>query len=72
MILAIFAAESVCGKPRVRLEVSYPVPPYGSSGVLRVGGKSAEACLFNGREPVRTGEPGFKVQRLQDVEATGI
>jgi len=69
--LAIFAAECVYGKPRVRLETSYLVAEDGSSCVLRIDGESAEAAarIFTGLTAVRRGETNFRVQRLQEVGA---
>jgi hypothetical protein len=68
MTLAIFAAECVYGKPRLRLEVSYLVAPDGASCVLRVGGESAEAAarIFTGLTSVRRGETNFRVQRIDE------
>ena len=65
MGLAIFAAECVYGKPRVRMEASYLVAQDGRSCVLQVGGESGEAAarIFSGLAAVRFGEQGFKVQR---------
>jgi len=63
--LAIFAAECVYGKPRVRMEASYLVDEDGKSCVVRVDGESAEAAarIFAGLASLRVGEDGFQVRR---------
>lgn len=65
LTLAIFAAECLFGKPRVRMEASYLVAQDGRSCVLQVAGESGEAAarIFSGLAAVRFGEQGFKVQR---------
>jgi hypothetical protein len=80
MALAIFAAECVYGKPRVRMETSYLVDAGGSTCVLDVGGEAGEAAarVFAGLAALRVGEEAFTVRRLpqstgstaQSVEAS--
>jgi hypothetical protein len=68
--LALFAAECVYGKPRIRLEASYLVADDGSACVLRVNGEAGEAAsrIFAGLTAARVGEAGYAV-RLQHDEA---
>ena len=63
--LAIFAAECVYGRPRVRMETSYLVAQDGKSCVLQVAGESGEAAarIFSGLAAVRCGEAGFQIHR---------
>ena len=65
LALAIFAAECLFGKPRVRMEASYLVAEDGRSCVLQVAGESGEAAarIFSGLAAVRFGEEGFQVRR---------
>ena len=66
MALAIFAAECVYGRPRVRMETSYLVDADGATCVLSLGGEAgeAEARVFTGLAAARVGEDGFTVRRL--------
>jgi len=68
LALAIFSAECVYGKPRVRMEASYLVAEDGKHCVLDLSGESGEAAarIFAGLAAVRVGEDGFTVQRLTD------
>ncbi len=63
--LAIFAAECVYGRPRVRMEASYLVAEDGTACVVQVDGESGEAAarIFAGLTSLRVGEVGFEVQR---------
>ncbi len=64
--LAIFTAECVYGRPRVRMEASYLVADDGSTCVLDVDGEAGEAAarVFTGLTSARVGEAAFKVRRL--------
>ena len=63
--VAIFAAECVYGKPRVRMEASYLVDEDGKSCALDVRGEAGEAAarIFAGIAAARVGEAGFSVRR---------
>ncbi len=67
MALAIFAAECVYGRPRVRMEASYLVDEGGKVCVVQVSGAAGEAAVrvFTGLAGVRFGEDGFSVRRLE-------
>lgn len=69
--LAIFAAECVYGRPRVRMEASYLVDDAGKACVLEVGGEAGEAAarVFAGLTAARVGEEAFTVRRLQPSPA---
>jgi len=64
--LAIFTAECVYGRPRVRMEASYLVDDDGASCVIDVGGESGEAAarVFAGLTAARVGEQAFSVKRM--------
>ena len=64
--LAIFTAECVYGRPRVRMEASYLVNDDGQSCVIDVEGESGEAAarVFTGLTTARVGEQAFSVKRL--------
>ena len=64
--LAIFTAECVYGRPRVRMEASYLVDDDGKSCVIDVGGESGEAAarVFTGLTAARVGEEAFSVKRV--------
>ena len=66
--LALFAAECVYGKPRVRLEASYLVADDGSACVLKATGEAGEATarIFAGLTAARVGEDGYSVRRQDD------
>lgn len=63
--LAIFAAECVYGRPRVRMEASYLVDGDGAC-VLQVDGEAGEsvARVFAGLCAARRGEEAYSVQRV--------
>lgn len=65
MALAIFSAECVYGKPRVRMEARYLVDQQGKTCVLKIAGESGEAAarIFAGLTAVRLGESGFTVHQ---------
>ncbi len=64
--LAIFAAECVYGRPRVRMEASYLVGDDGGACVLQVDGDAGEsvARVFAGLCAARLGEDAYFVQRV--------
>lgn len=64
--LAIFAAECVYGRPRVRMETSYLVDDDGGACVLEIGGEAGEsvARVFAGLCAARLGEDAYSVQRV--------
>lgn len=72
MALAIFAAECVYGRPRVRMEASYLVDDEGRTCVVDVAGESGQAVarVFAGLTAVRVGEEAFTVRRLPESMAT--
>mgnify|MGYP000138007406 CR=1 FL=1 len=73
--LAIFAAECVYGRPRVRIEASYLVDEGGTACVLDISGEAGEAVarVFAGLSAARFGDQAFSVRRLaQDPEPTGV
>jgi hypothetical protein len=67
MALAIFAAECVYGKPRVRMEVSYLVEERGRACAMHISGEAGEAAarVFAGLAAARFGDEAFAVQRIQ-------
>ena len=69
--LALFAAECVYGKPRVRLEASYLVADDGSACVVRANGEAGDAAarIFAGLTAVRVGEAAYSVKRLEEAVA---
>jgi hypothetical protein len=66
--LALFAAECVFGRPRVRLEASYVVADGGSACVLKASGEAGEAAarIFAGLTAARVGEEGYRVRHEDD------
>ena len=64
--LAIFTAECVYGRPRVRMEASYLVDDDGKACVMDIEGEAGEAAarVFTGLTAARVGERAFKVQRV--------
>jgi hypothetical protein len=64
--LAIFTAECVYGRPRVRMETSYLVDEGGKTCVVEVCGEAGEtaARVFAGLAAARLGEHGYEVRRL--------
>lgn len=65
--LAIFAAECLYGRPRLRMEASYLVDAEGSACVMDVSGDAGEAAarIFAGLAAARFGEGGFSLKRLE-------
>jgi hypothetical protein len=72
LALAIFAAECVFGKARVRMEASYAVADDGRACLIDVGGEAGEAAarVFTGLATVRIGEDAFSVKRLNLTAVT--
>ena len=68
--LAIFTAECVYGRPRVRMEARYVVDDDGATCVLGVDGEAGEAAarVFTGLTAARVGERSFSVRRLQEPD----
>ncbi|MFH1485107.1 MAG: hypothetical protein ABIH46_03465 [Chloroflexota bacterium] len=68
LALAIFSAECVYGKPRVRMEAAYAVAKDGKTCVLDVSGESGEAAarIFAGLAAARVGENAFTVRQLPE------
>jgi len=66
MALAIFAAECVYGRPRVRMETSYLVDEGGKTCVVEVCGEAGEtaARVFAGLTAARLGEDSYTVRRM--------
>ncbi len=64
--LAIFAAECVYGRPRVRMEASYLVDGDGRACVLEISGEAGEsvARVFAGLCAARLGEESYSIQRV--------
>lgn len=64
--LAIFAAECVYGRPRVRMEASYLVDEDGTVCVLSVDGDAGDsiARVFAGLCAARLGEDAYSIQRM--------
>ena len=64
--LALFAAECVYGRPRVRLEASYLVGSEGRDCVLRSDGEAGDAAarIFTGLTSVRMGDAAYSVHCL--------
>ena len=72
--LAIFAAECVYGRPRVRMETSYLMDDDGKACVVDVRGEAGEAAarIFAGLAAARLGEHGYEVRRLPKAVATPV
>jgi hypothetical protein len=64
--LAIFAAECLYGRPRLRMEASYLVDAEGNACVMNVGGEAGEAAarIFAGLAAARFGEDSYTVRRM--------
>lgn len=62
--LAIFTAECIHGRPKMRMAVSYLVDEYGEHCVLQVQGEPGEMALqvFIGLCGERFGDDGFTVE----------
>jgi hypothetical protein len=63
--LALFTAECVYGRPRVRMEAAYLVDDDGAHCVVDVRGEAGEAAarVFTGLTAARVGEESFSVKR---------
>ena len=71
MAMAIFAAECVYGRPRVRMETSYLVDECGMACVVDTCGEAGEAVarVFAGLASARLGEDSYTVRRLPRAAA---
>lgn len=69
MALAIFAAECVYGRPRVRMETAYLVDECRRACVVDVRGEAGEAAVrvFAGLTAARLGEESYTVRRLDEA-----
>jgi len=67
MALAIFAAECVYGRPRVRMETAYLVDEGRRACVVDVRGEAGEAAVrvFTGLTAARLGDTAFVVRRMR-------
>ena len=72
MALAIFAAECVYGRPRVRMETSYLVDESGRDCVVDICGEAGEAAarVFAGLAAARLGEDSYTVRRMPQAVRT--
>ena len=63
--LAIFTAECLYGRPRVRMETAYLVEETGNSCVIDIRGEAGEAAarVFAGLTAVRLGEDAYTVRQ---------
>ena len=63
MALAIFAAECIHGRPRVRMETRYLVGPDGKSCAMELSGDAGEAAarVFAGLVSARFGEAAVRI-----------
>jgi hypothetical protein len=67
MALAIFAAECIHGRPRVRMETRYLLSPDGKSCAMELAGDAGEAAarVFAGLVSARLGEEGVSISHCQ-------
>ncbi len=67
MALAIFAAECIHGRPRVRMETRYLISPGGSGCVMELSGDAGEAAaqVFVGLATARFGEEAVSINRFE-------
>ena len=67
--LALYAAECVYGRPRVRLEAAYALGADGASCEIETTGEAGEvaARVLAGLLTTRHGEDGYVVRRLTAV-----
>ncbi len=68
MALAIFAAECIHGRPRVRMETRYLISPGGSGCVMELSGDAGEAAaqVFTGLATARFGEESISINRIEE------
>jgi len=73
LAMALFAAECVYGKPRVRMEASYLVADDGKTCLVSTDGEAGEAAarIFAGLIAARVGEQSYQVQRLDGGQRDG-
>ena len=67
LALAIFAAECIYGRPRVRLETRYVVGLGGQTCVMEISGAAGESAarVFAGLASARHGEEAIDISRHQ-------
>jgi hypothetical protein len=68
MALAIFTAECLHGRPRVRLETRYLISPGGGNCVMEVSGDAGEAAarVFAGLAAARFGEEAINIKHYEE------
>jgi hypothetical protein len=68
LALAIFAAECIHGRPRVRLETRYLVGAGGQTCVMEVSGPAGESAaqVFTGLATARFGEEAVSIAHHQE------
>jgi len=68
LALAIFAAECLHGRPRVRLETRYLVGPGGQTCVMEVLGPAGESAaqVFAGLATARFGEEAVSISHYEE------
>ncbi len=68
MALAIFAAECIHGRPKVRMETRYLISPGGSGCVMELSGAAGEAAaqVFAGLATARFGEEAVSIDRFEE------
>ena len=73
MALAIFAAECIHGRPRVRMETRYLFSPDGKSCAMELAGDAGEdaARVFAGLVSARFGEGAVRISNYQDQGLSG-
>jgi hypothetical protein len=66
--LAMLAAESLYGQPRLRLEAGYRLAANGRVCVIETRGEAgaAVARIFAGLTSARVGEDGYSVERMDE------
>ena len=73
LALAIFAAECIHGRPRVRLETRYLVGPGGQTCVMEVSGPAGESAaqVFTGLATARFGEAAVSISQHSEQPLWG-
>jgi hypothetical protein len=72
--LAIFAAECLHGRPRVRLETRYLVDPGGQTCIMEVSGSAGESAaqVFAGLAAARFGEEAVSISHFEEKELEAL
>lgn len=67
--LAMLAAESLYGQPRLRLEAGYALAEDGCTCVIEARGEAGAAVtrIFAGLTSARVGESGYSVERVESA-----